>query len=72
MPFVESPVFTADVLRLLRDDEYAALQSHLAAHPTSGALIVGTAGLRKIRWYSRGRGKRGGVRVIYYYVDAKA
>jgi hypothetical protein len=41
--------------------------SYLAAHPKSGDLIEGTGGIRKMRWSRGGRGKSGGVRVIYYY-----
>ena len=40
---------------------------HLAAHPTAGALLEGTGGVRKLRWARDGRGKSGGVRVIYYF-----
>ena len=49
------------------DDSYAGLQSHLARHPDSGDVIRGSGGLRKIRWAGSGRGKRGGLRVIYYW-----
>jgi len=70
MIFIETPIFTADVKKLLSDEEYAALQWHLVAHPNAGDLIVGTGGLRKIRWTSTGRGKRGGTRVIYFHVVA--
>ena len=41
--------------------------SYLAAHPKSGDLIEGSGGIRKLRWSRGGRGKSGGVRVIYYY-----
>ena len=50
----------------LSDDEYAALQWSLAANPSAGDIVKGTGGVRKIRWGVAGRGKRGGVRVIYY------
>lgn len=72
MIFVETPIFTADVQALLSDEEYAALQQHLVAQPDSGDVITGTGGLRKIRWTTTGRGKRGGTRVIYYHVAANA
>ena len=72
MVFVETPIFTADVRLLLSDDEYAALQEHLVAHPESGDIIVGTGGLRKIRWAAMGKGKRGGTRAIYYHVVSQA
>lgn len=67
MIFVESEVFTEDVRTLLDDDEYYAFQQFLADHPDAGDLIRGTGGLRKIRWATRGRGKRAGVRVIYFH-----
>ncbi|MCK7269289.1 type II toxin-antitoxin system RelE/ParE family toxin [Enterobacter cloacae] len=49
------------------DDEYHKLQVFLATQPDYGDLIQNTGGLRKIRWLSGGRGKRGGVRVIYFH-----
>jgi mRNA-degrading endonuclease RelE of RelBE toxin-antitoxin system len=70
MVIVESPVFTRQVQELLTDDEYRDLQWHLAIHPDAGALVQGTGGLRKIRWNAGQRGKRGGVRVIYYHAAA--
>jgi hypothetical protein len=48
------------------DDEYAALQNSIVANPEAGDLIRGSGGVRKLRWGLAGRGKRGGVRVIYY------
>ncbi|HEJ8168684.1 type II toxin-antitoxin system RelE/ParE family toxin [Serratia marcescens] len=67
MIFIETPIFTEDVLTLLSDEEYREFQLHLAENPTSGDVIKETGGLRKVRWASGGKGKRGGVRVIYYY-----
>ena len=52
----------------MSDDEYAAFQTYLANNPLSGDVIQQTGGLRKIRWAAGGKGKRGGVRVIYYHV----
>lgn len=72
MIFVESPAFTEDVQALLTDESYADLQLHLALYPFTGDLIKGTGGLRKVRWASGGKGKSGGVRVIYFYVFADA
>jgi hypothetical protein len=66
MLFIETPIFTEDVTQHLSDDEYAKLQRHLAANPRAGLLIDGTGGLRKVRWQAGGKGKSGGVRVIYY------
>jgi hypothetical protein len=67
MRFVETPVFTKRLEDLLADDDYRALQIALLLRPEQGALIKGGGGLRKIRWAPRGVGKRGGVRVIYYW-----
>ena len=71
MRFVETPVLTAAVTSLLSDEEYRQLQLALLIRPEQGALIRGSGGLRKLRWGARGRGKRGGVRVIYYWHPAE-
>jgi hypothetical protein len=70
MRFVETPVFTAAVRRHLADETYRALQLALLLRPTQGPIIQGGAGLRKLRWATEGRGKRGGVRLIYYWEPA--
>jgi mRNA-degrading endonuclease RelE of RelBE toxin-antitoxin system len=67
MEYIESPLFSKLVGSYLEDEEYAAFQWELALHPEKGDLIPGSGGLRKIRWAGKGRGKRGGVRMIYYY-----
>ena len=67
MRFVETPIFTREVRNLLQDEEYRALQLALLFRPEQGVLIPGTSGLRKLRWGLRGKGKRGGCRVIYYW-----
>ena len=67
MLFIETDIFTEDVKTLLDDDEHHKLQVFLATLPDYGDLIQNTGGLRKIRWLSGGRGKRGGVRVIYFH-----
>ncbi len=68
--FIETPTFTALIAEYLEDDEYRALQSFLARDPETGDVIPGTGGFRKLRWADRrrGKGKRGGLRVIYYYL----
>jgi hypothetical protein len=72
LEFFETTFFTRQITELLEDVEYAALQGALAINPQAGDLIPGTGGLRKIRWHEqrRGKGKRGGVRVIYYWYGA--
>ena len=69
MIFVETPIFTALVQDLLSDEEYSEFQQFLIADPQAGDVIKETGGLRKVRWAAGGKGKRGGVRVIYYVVD---
>ena len=64
--FIETPIFTKIVLHYLTDDEYARLQVHLNANPEAGVVVPGSGGVRKFRWGLAGRGKRGGLRVIYY------
>jgi hypothetical protein len=70
MRFIETPIFTRTVAELLDDDEYHALQLALVLRPTRGALIRGSGGLRKLRWSLPGMGKRGGVRLIYFWNEA--
>jgi len=67
MQIIETPEFTKRITSLLPDDEYKQLQQYLIGRPDAGALIIGGAGLRKIRWSMSGRGKRGGLRTIYYW-----
>ena len=52
----------------MSDDEYMELQEALVNRPDMGDIIQGTGGLRKVRWKQEGRGKSGGVRVIYYWM----
>lgn len=67
MIFVEMPVFTEDLLTLLPDAEYREVQKELLLHPTKGTLIPGSGGFRKLRWKQASKGKRGGVRIIYFW-----
>jgi mRNA-degrading endonuclease RelE of RelBE toxin-antitoxin system len=64
--FVETKLFTRLIGDLLGDDEYALLQQALIANPELGDVIPGSGGVRKMRWGATGRGKRGGLRVIYF------
>lgn len=64
--FIESKLFTRLVQNYFSDDEYAALQNFLMASPEAGDVIRGSGGVRKLRWGFTGRGKRGGIRIIYY------
>ena len=66
--FIETSTFTRQLPRYLDDDGYAALQAFLGVHPEAGDVIRGTGGVRKIRWTMAGRRKRGGSRIIYYWL----
>ena len=66
LTFVETKLFSKLVREYLPDDAYSALQQALIANPESGDLVRGSGGVRKLRWNVAGRGKRGGIRVIYY------
>jgi hypothetical protein len=67
LKFSETAIFTRQITELLSDEEFSALQWALMAQPGKGDLVRGSGGLRKIRWAGSGRGKRGGLRVIYYW-----
>jgi mRNA-degrading endonuclease RelE of RelBE toxin-antitoxin system len=71
LTFVETKLFTSLVHGYLSDDEYAALQISIAANPEAGDIVRGSGGVRKLRWSGSGRGKRGGIRVIYYLRSAR-
>ena len=66
--FIETPVFTRQIQLLISDDEYAVLQRELSEDPQVGALVRGGGGIRKMRFALPGRGKSGGIRVIYYWL----
>jgi hypothetical protein len=70
--FLETPLFTRLIGDYLADESYRELQRALMENPQVGDLMPGTGGFRKIRWEDarRGKGKRGGLRVIYYYLLA--
>lgn len=66
---VETRTFYRRADKLLSEEEHANLINMIAAHPASGEEIVGTGGVRKMRFGALGKGKSGGVRVIYYFYD---
>ena len=67
MIFIETSKFTKLLSEYLSDDEYRMLQWHLQEKPDSGDIVRGSGGVRKVRWAPEGKGKSGGVRVIYYW-----
>ncbi len=72
MEFFEAPAFTRRIAGYLADDEYRELQNRIAAAPELGEIIPGTGGFRKLSWADprRRKGRRGGLRIIYYYFPA--
>lgn len=69
--FVESILFEKRRATLIDDEEFSRLQASLLTDPKMGDVMQGTGGLRKCRLAAKGHGKRGGARVIYYYLDEK-
>src|SRR5512139_3379167 len=67
MIFIETPIFTREVQTLLPDDSYGKLQQAILVRPEAGNLIPGSGGLRKLRWNLPQAGKRGSLRIIYYW-----
>ena len=67
---VETPEFIRRADELMTEEEREAVIGYLASHPTTGALVPGAGGIRKLRWGLEGRGKRGGARVIYFFASS--
>lgn len=72
MEFVETVLFTRKLPSYLSDEEYREFQSYLQQQPEAGDIIKGSGGVRKVRWKAQGKGKSGGVRIIYYLEFAEA
>ena len=66
LTFIELSPFACVRDKYLNDEEFASFQFYLAEHPDAGDVIPHSGGCRKLRWAIEGRGKRGGVRVIYF------
>ncbi|MBY0270474.1 MAG: type II toxin-antitoxin system RelE/ParE family toxin [Burkholderiales bacterium] len=71
MIFIEASLFSKLRGEYLGDEDYRALQNHLMVQPDAGAVIRGSGGVRKVRWAAGGKGKSGGLRVIYYWLTAE-
>ena len=70
MTVVETPTFLHGIKQLrLNEQEHADLVIYLSANPEKGEIVQGTEGVRKMRYARRGQGKRGGYRVVYYYLN---
>ncbi|MCF4998877.1 toxin [Pseudomonas syringae] len=68
--FFETTLFTTNIGRYLTDDDYRKLQAYMQLNPLAGDVMPRTGGFRKLRWADarRGKGRRGGLRVIYYWL----
>ncbi|MBI5195108.1 MAG: type II toxin-antitoxin system RelE/ParE family toxin [Nitrospirae bacterium] len=71
MTIIETPIFTRRIQVMLSYEEYRLLQAHLVNKPDVGKVMSGSGGMRKLRWSAKGHGKRGGIRVIYYWFMSK-
>lgn len=67
---VETPLFVRQTRGVWSDAEREEFVLYIAANPEAGDVIAGTGGVRKVRWGRAGAGKRGGVRVVYFYHDS--
>ena len=67
MIFIETSTFTKLIDTYLTGDEYLGLQGFLLKYPDAGKIVRGSGGVRKLRWAISGKGKSGGIRVIYYW-----
>ena len=67
LTIAETPEYIRRAEKLLTTDERRDVVNYLATHPKAGDVMEGTGGVRKLRWGRQGRGKSGGVRVIYYF-----
>ena len=65
---LQLPKFKAEATELIGTDGIEALAVYLLDHPDAGDVIPGSGGVRKLRWAVKGKGKRGGARIIYMYV----
>ncbi len=68
MEFIETPIFSRAIKGVLTDDQLHQIQITLSLYPHMGDIIPHSGGIRKLRWVRSGKGKRGGLRVIYFWV----
>jgi mRNA-degrading endonuclease RelE of RelBE toxin-antitoxin system len=68
MEFIETSGFSKIRENYFDDSQFNMLQLYLMDRPDAGNIIKGSGGIRKLRWGMQGQGKRGGVRVIYYWI----
>jgi mRNA-degrading endonuclease RelE of RelBE toxin-antitoxin system len=68
MVFIETSIFTRQIRDLISNDQLRIMQEWIATSPAAGNLMKGSRGCRKLRWKTAATGKRGGIRVIYYWM----
>jgi hypothetical protein len=66
--FIETKIFSKRIAGLISDSAFAEFQADLAQNPEKGPVIEGTGGLRKVRWKLKGKGKSGGIRIMYLFL----
>ena len=64
---VETRSFIEDAAGCFTEEERTEFIEYIARNPTAGVVVPGAGGVRKVRWRARGRGKRGGARVVYFF-----
>ena len=69
---IEFPSFLSQIGKSITAEERDEFIDFLAKNPDAGDEITGTGGIRKIRWGGKGKGKRGGIRIIYYFYNESA
>ena len=69
---LQLPKFKAEAAELIGAEGIEAVAAYLAERPTAGQIIPSSGGARKLRWAAKGKGKRGGARIIYVYVVVAA
>lgn len=69
---LQTSKFKAEALDLIGQQEIEAIADHLIDNPDAGSVVPGLGGARKLRWAAKGKGKRGGARVIYLYIRIDA
>ncbi len=69
---LQLPKFKVEATELIGADGIEAIAVYLIDHPDAGDVIPGSAGVRKLRWAAKGKGKRGGARIVYLYLVVAA
>jgi len=67
---IETARFEKQAAVLWSEEEWLDFTEWISAHPLAGEVIPATRGARKVRWQGKGKGKRGGVRVVYFHLPA--